>query len=225
MCMVCYSYLQSPLVQNDNCKAAIDIPLITKVNAPLKAELDISGLTTQLKELIQNEVEKAVSVAMKDLAENFVDKRIQSALEILQTNNNRTFSRFIQELEVAITAFLSRSGKVDSRSVLKLDEVVLDIGINNLLTFKSTGKFVCEQTGLYMISVSIMSNTNGAIFFIYLNGNRISTTYIATQDKGWWHTGTTVVAVQLKIDDRLWGQTNETYVREIYSDVTIIKVK
>lgn len=50
--------------ENDNCKATIDIPLITKLNAPVKAELDISGLTTQLKELTQNEVKNAVYVAM-----------------------------------------------------------------------------------------------------------------------------------------------------------------
>lgn len=76
--------------ENDNCKAAIDRPLITKLNAPMKAELDISGLTTQLKELIGNEVEQAVSVAMKDLAENIVDTRAESTLENLQTYNNRT---------------------------------------------------------------------------------------------------------------------------------------
>lgn len=44
--------------QSDNCKAAIDIPLITKLNEHPKAELEISGLTTHFKELIQNEVKR-----------------------------------------------------------------------------------------------------------------------------------------------------------------------
>ncbi|VDI21440.1 Hypothetical predicted protein [Mytilus galloprovincialis] len=85
--------------ENDNCKSAIDLPLITKLNAPLKAELDISSLTSQLKELIGNEVKKAVSVAMKDLAETIVDKRAESVLENLQTFNNRTISNFLQEMD------------------------------------------------------------------------------------------------------------------------------
>lgn len=85
--------------ENESCKSAIDLPLITKLNAPLKAELDISGLTTQLKELIRNEVKQAVSAAMKDLAETIVDQRAQSAVENLQTYNNRTISSFLQDME------------------------------------------------------------------------------------------------------------------------------
>lgn len=79
--------------------AAIDIPLISKLNAPLKAELDISILTTQLKELIANEVKQAVSEAMKDLAQNIVDNKTQSAVENLQTSNNLTISTLLKEIE------------------------------------------------------------------------------------------------------------------------------
>lgn len=84
---------------NNNLKAAIDIPLITTLNAPLKAELDISGLTTQLKELIGKEVKEAVSVAMKDFAENIVDEKAKSTLENIQTFNNLTISTFRQEMK------------------------------------------------------------------------------------------------------------------------------
>ncbi|XP_076071317.1 uncharacterized protein LOC143042749 [Mytilus galloprovincialis] len=286
---------------NNNCKAAIDIPLITTLNAPLKAELDISGLTTQLKELIGKEVKEAVSVAMKDFAENIVDEKAKSTLENIQTFNNLTISTFRQEMKdeltkkakqltelelkvernneshntkhnmsaneirsvtvvsntldakiaqmkenqiktdlklssiesevtknsakVAISANYQGYESVSSGSVLKFDNVIFSVGINNLSTFKSTGKFVCKHNGLYMISVSIMSNTNGARFYIYLNGNSISSTYIANQEKGWWHTGTVVVSRQLKINDMLWVQTNGIFVHSTYSQLTIMKVK
>ncbi|OPL32817.1 hypothetical protein AM593_04753, partial [Mytilus galloprovincialis] len=100
---------------NENCKSAIDIPLVTKLNAPLKAELDISILTEQLKELIGNEVQHAVSVAMKDLAENIVDKRNQIALENLQTYNNLTISTFLQKME-ALHYFKKKKSTVHVRS-------------------------------------------------------------------------------------------------------------
>ncbi|CAC5421372.1 unnamed protein product [Mytilus coruscus] len=103
--------------ENDNCKAAIKLPLITKLNAPLKAELDISGLTTQLKELIGNEVKQAVSVAMKDLAENIMDKRAQSAMENLQTYNNRTISSFLHEMEVK----METNQNITSKKILSLN--------------------------------------------------------------------------------------------------------
>lgn len=67
----------------------------------MKAELDISILTEQLKELIAHEVKQAVSVAMKDLAEGIVDKKTQSALENLQLVNNQTISTFLKEIQDA----------------------------------------------------------------------------------------------------------------------------
>ncbi|XP_076071307.1 uncharacterized protein LOC143042745 isoform X4 [Mytilus galloprovincialis] len=108
MLYVCFIFLFTFLLnekvlgnscENDNCTSTIDIPLITHLNAPLKAELDISILTEQLKELIGHEVKQAVSTAMKDIVENIVDKRARSAVENLQTFNNLTISTFLQEME------------------------------------------------------------------------------------------------------------------------------
>ncbi|CAC5381890.1 unnamed protein product [Mytilus coruscus] len=85
--------------ENGNCSVSIDIPLISKLNAPLKAELDITSLTEQLKELIQKEVKVAVSVEMKDLVENILDKRMQTALDSFEKSYNLTISTFIQKIE------------------------------------------------------------------------------------------------------------------------------
>lgn len=84
---------------HDNCETTIDIPLITKLNAPLKAELDITSLTSQLKELIGKEVKQAVSNAVNDLVENITDMRFQIAVDRLQNSSNIAMSTFRTEIE------------------------------------------------------------------------------------------------------------------------------
>lgn len=124
-----------------------------------------------------------------------------------------------------MTASYPRSETVSSGSVLKFVVDQFSVGISNLSAVNNTGKFVCEKSGIYMVSVSIMSNTNTARFYIYLNGNRISSTYIG-QHSGWWHTGTVVIARQLQIGDSLWVQTNGIHINQgLDSSFTIVKVK
>ncbi|XP_076071312.1 uncharacterized protein LOC143042745 isoform X8 [Mytilus galloprovincialis] len=253
---------------NENCKSAIDISLVTKLNAPLKAELDISILTEQLKEQIGNEVQHAVSVAMKDLAENIVDKRNQIALENLQTYNNLTISTFLQKMEdltarkndvrimeenleksieqqkitesklasveaqlksstkrVAMTAHPS-SGGTRSNTILKFDDVRYSEGITNLSSYKTTGKFTCEREGLYLISASVMSYTSGANYYIKLNGNDISLTYIGSNG-GQEFTGAVSVTRKLNKNDQVWLYASGSWYlyRGVYSKLTIIKIK
>lgn len=133
----------------------------------------------------------------------------------------------VKYISVAITAHYPRYENVISGSVMKFDDVQFIVGINNLSDFKSTGKFVCGKSGLYMISVSIMSYTSGAQFVIVLNGKGISSTYISFHDGNKWHTGTDVIAEQLQIGDNVWVQsTSNMFINNgLYSSFTIIKVK
>ncbi|CAC5422870.1 unnamed protein product [Mytilus coruscus] len=85
---------------HDNCETTIDIPLKSKLNEPLEAELDISSITTRLKEIIRKEVKKAVN----DLVENIVDKAVQTGMERLQTSINVGISSFRQNIEENISA-------------------------------------------------------------------------------------------------------------------------
>ncbi|XP_076071305.1 uncharacterized protein LOC143042745 isoform X2 [Mytilus galloprovincialis] len=348
MLYVCFIFLFTFLLnekvlgnscENDNCTSTIDIPLITHLNAPLKAELDISILTEQLKELIGHEVKQAVSTAMKDIVENIVDKRARSAVENLQTFNNLTISTFLQEMEdvtarksdlrtmeenlngrieqmkekqnltesklSAVEADFERSTKRDvtarkndlrtmeeklegrieqmmekqkltesklsavvveferstkrdvtarkndvrimeenleksieqqkitesklssveaqlksstkrvamtahpsanaltSNTIMKFDDVKYSVGITNLSTYKSTGKFTCEHEGLYLISASVKSSTNNAVYFIRRNGNDISLTHIGLHKEQHAHTGAVTVTRMLKRNDQV----------------------
>ena len=76
--------------EGDTCSDTVNVPLITKLSAPLEAKLDISKLTDQLKDLISQEVTKNVADAIKHLVDDAVDKRLQIAENTLETRNNAT---------------------------------------------------------------------------------------------------------------------------------------
>ncbi|CAC5416510.1 unnamed protein product [Mytilus coruscus] len=119
---------------------------------------------------------------------------------------------------VALTAHPSSGGTL--HGILKFDNVKFSVGINNLPTYRSTGKFVVEKEGLYLIAVSIFSDANNAYFYIYLNGNRISETrigYTSSPPSLMQHTGTVVVVRQLLLNDSLWVSFPGTYY--IHGDV------
>lgn len=85
--------------ENENCSYAIEFPLISKLNAPHQAELDISVLTEKLKELIKQEVQASVSKANEEFVGNIVDKRVETAVDNLKTLNNITIATYKEELK------------------------------------------------------------------------------------------------------------------------------
>lgn len=114
--------------------------------------------------------------------------------------------------------------------IIKFDDVKFSAGINDLSAYKSTGKFTCETGGIYLISASIMSNTNVADYYIYLNGNQISKTYIgytSSPPSLMYHTGTVVLARQLRPNDSVWVYSDSDYYmyNGLLSTLTIVKVK
>ncbi|XP_076072026.1 uncharacterized protein LOC143043729 [Mytilus galloprovincialis] len=94
---------------HDNCETAIDIPLITKLNAPLKAELDITSLTVQLKDLIGKEVKQVVSTSVNNLLENILDKTVQTSVNRLQTSNSVAMATFRQEMEAELEVKIGKT--------------------------------------------------------------------------------------------------------------------
>ncbi|XP_063408829.1 uncharacterized protein LOC134692308 [Mytilus trossulus] len=200
----------------ENCETTIDIPLITKLNAPLKAELDITSLTSQLKELIGKEVKQAVFNAVNDLVENITDMRFQIAVDRLQNSSN--------EMEVALTTCVSSNIQTSGTAVL-----TFFAGINSLAIFKTTGLFLSEQSGLYFISVTIDSHTPSGSFSIYHNSAIVINAYVYDKASGSNeadHSSTAVSAVFLNEDDTLSVKTvGSLFVHSIYSCMTIIKIK
>lgn len=126
---------------------------------------------------------------------------------------------------VATTAHLTST--TSTGDILKFDDVKLSVGISNLSEYKSTGKFICEGKGLYMISSSIRSNTNGAEYYIYLNIKQISLTKIGQNypSSTTYHTGTVVLALQLLPSDSVWVQNPGYSIQGgLWCTLTIVKV-
>lgn len=126
-----------------------------------------------------------------------------------------------------MTAHPSRNIETSSGAIMKFDDVKYSIGITNVSAYKNTGKFVCELEGIYIISASVMSYTNGAEYYIYLNGNTISDTYIGNHSGKFDHTGAVTFVRKLNPNDKVWLVASGSwhFYGGWYSKFTIIKIK
>ncbi|CAC5422871.1 unnamed protein product [Mytilus coruscus] len=210
-----------------NCVTATDIPFLSKLNAPLKAELDISSLTSQLKDVIQIEVK----TVMNDVVESTLDHTVHTAVERLQTSNDIAISTFRKKIEVAITSCVLDTHTFNGREIINFSDVKLSNGIENVKKFKSSGTFICEKQGIYLVGVYIMSYTKEAHFEIMKNGIIVSRVKVrpdlgSTEDN--YHTGTGIIAVQLNANDTLNIQAGYRKMKVDgggYSCLTVIKMK
>ena len=82
----------------DKSGSTLEIPLISTLNAPLVAQLDIWALTEQLKTLIKNEVRKSVSLAIQESVKTIIENKFSVAEEALQSRINSSLSDSIFEL-------------------------------------------------------------------------------------------------------------------------------
>ncbi|VDI63085.1 Hypothetical predicted protein [Mytilus galloprovincialis] len=153
---------------------------------------------------------------------------IISKIEAMENQKNKTMSVMQKQINknaerVAMTAHPSSSGTVSN--IIKFNYVTFSVGITNLATYKSTGKFSCEQEGLYIISASVMSQTSSAYYCIYLNGNDISCTYIADHSGNDHHTAAVTVTRKLNLNDQVWLHTDGGWYLDggDFSSFTIIK--
>ncbi|CAG2246176.1 unnamed protein product [Mytilus edulis] len=176
-----------------------------------------SNTDKQLLRLEQNHNSTTAGIISKmDAMKNQKNK----TMSVMQTQINKNAER------VAMTAHPSSSGTV-SNTIMKFDDVKFSVGITNLATYKSTGKFTCEQEGLYMISASVMSYTSEAYYYISLNGNYISITYIGNHSGNNDYTGAVTIARKLNPNDKVWLYAPGSWYiyGSLYSKLTIIKIK
>ncbi|CAC5421379.1 unnamed protein product [Mytilus coruscus] len=127
---------------------------------------------------------------------------------------------------VAITAHPSSEGTI-SNTRMKFDDVKYSVGITNLSSYKTTGKFTVEHEGLYLISASVMSLTNNALYYIRLNGNDISLTHIGQHKEQHAHTGAVTLTRKLNRNDQVWLYAAGSWYlfHDVYSNLSIIKIK
>lgn len=114
-----------------------------------------------------------------------------------------------------------------SDNIMKFKNILTHTGITDIVSFTSTGKFVCEFPGLYFISANIRSRYNDAPYYIKKNSVIISNSAIT----GWPNSpGRTTTGISAAVDcqknDVLYLYLDSRYTIEWYwSCFTVIKIK
>lgn len=120
----------------------------------------------------------------------------------------------------------SYSGNVNAGTVVKFFSVKASTGIRNLNSFKSTGKFVCEDSGFYMIAAVIMSPTDEVGYNIMNNDHIVLHIHPPSKTHGRGTTTTGVFLTFLNVKDTVFVQTE--YTTQIYtgasSCISIFKI-
>ena len=88
----------------------------------------------------------------------------------------------------------------------------------------STGKFISEKTGLYLISVSIASSTAGARYFVIQDGAPVSYSFVSSDNST--DSGTVVTAIELQANNTVWIEAQDSL--DLYfgwSCLTIVRLQ
>lgn len=111
-----------------------------------------------------------------------------------------------------------------SSYVIQFNNVRFSFGINNLSTFKNSGKFVCEKNGTYLVSVSlsISSSDHDTAFCISHNGNYYSCTNSPYGNN--LQSYSTTIVMYLKTNDNVWVAHNTKVQGSNYSHFMIMKI-
>lgn len=161
---------------------------------------------------------------------NVTVMEIQSKIDKIETQTTSTILSLKKRMDekVALTSHISSTDSLYSGKIMKFDKVAFSVGINNLSLFKSSGKFVVETPGLYLISVSVAVHVKGnPEFSIVLNDIIISETEMGEFATTSWRSGTNMVSRHLVVNDSIWVQClNIVYTPENgdWSQFTIIKI-
>ncbi|CAC5421383.1 unnamed protein product [Mytilus coruscus] len=150
-----------------------------------------------------------------------VESSAKGSDDLLQRQINKSVEK------VAMTAFVPvDTPGLGVGSVVKFSDVKFSVGIGTLSSFKNTGKFVCEKSGLYIVSASMDMNYDNSEFHIYVNG-KIFTKSSKHNSYNYWRSTSVSVAIELKTNDNVWVQISDVSANvhgDLHSCFTIIKI-
>ena len=125
---------------------------------------------------------------------------------------------------VYISVALKTCKSADAKNgVIQFTDVKISNGIHNTDSIKTSGIFTCENPGLYLISVYIVTNAKQGSYYVHKNTVTIADGFSSLTD----HYETTSVSVieHLTVNDRI-SVTGDMYVYSNYeSCLTILQIK
>lgn len=119
------------------------------------------------------------------------------------------------------------SGDYNSGQIIKFQSTKTSIGITNVDEFKSTGKFTCEKSGVYLFAVYITYyGSSDADFKLSKNGQTISYVMVVYGTHGNnYFSGSGTVVVQMNAGDILLAKTDDKmHIHGGYSCFTVLKI-
>ncbi|XP_071178121.1 uncharacterized protein [Mytilus edulis] len=164
---------------------------------------------------------------------NNLRQTLDNQLTSFQTSYNATIydlhtkeismQKQITENNERVALYALASGK--SGNVIQFNNVQLSVGIKNTSAFKSTGKFVCEKEGLYLVAASVASSEYSHFCINRGNTHVVSCTEIGQHSGSAWHSGTSVTILHLHVNDNISIATSNTIEAGYWTQFTLIKIK
>ncbi|CAC5395879.1 unnamed protein product [Mytilus coruscus] len=169
-------------------------------------------------------VTQVIDNLFKKHIQSFETSRNETLLNIESKQNASSpeIRNEITTVEVAVTSCVF-SDQTFSDYIIKFSIVNFHVGINNLHTFKSSGKFVCEIPGLYFISVHIRTSNQNYYFHVRKNNMLVPSSKSDSGDTASTNQISAVVGFQL--NDALYVYANNVRIEVSYSCLSIMKVK
>lgn len=170
----------------------------------MKAHIDISALSSQIKTLIEKSVEKEVKAAMWSNIDVLVKRKLNEIKLELQTENDARIRSLLQNVtdssnRPAFLATLHNDFTPPINSVIKFDHVITNIGRHYS---PSNGIFTVPKDGLYMFSATTRSTAGTHLHCeIMVDSNMIVKMFGTNYDAG---TGNAVL--NLKRGDKVFVQ-------------------
>ena len=104
-------------------------------------------------------------------------------------------------ISVAITACVNSTVSVPRWSLIPFQDVKTAMGITHIDAFKTSGKFTCERSGVYLIAAFVQSNTHENGFTIYKNNKALGDAFGSLT--GEYETATAIVIESVTANDTI----------------------
>lgn len=129
-----------------------------------------------------------------------------------------------------MSSCVKHTSTLTSNAVIKFDVIKSVYGISSVDSFKRTGIFKCEISGLYLLTATILSPSSFARFLMVKNGVALERVFFQIYQPGSsdYQTGTGILAINLRVGDTLRIQTGTSMQVNGESDlscITIVKFK
>ena len=116
-----------------------------------------------------------------------------------------------------------KSGAALKNDVIQFTDVRVADGIHSTDSITNSGIFTCENPGLYLVSVYIVTNTNHGSYGVYKNTNIIADAFASLTD--YYQTASTTVVEHLAVNDAI-SVKGSLYVYKNYeSCLTILQIQ